>query len=233
MTYRITPAAFAVGAASLLGAAFVAPAGAAAQTADESVETAPEDDPANESLAAELTRRHQLKQSFTVKRTVNGEVVETSSETISLNRDRPTLPSEAGKTIEQRLKEAFDRRALTRPEAFEEGKLDFTIGDVDRDGRIDAAEFDRLLALLNSREPSAPGADSAGEETSIRASFVNELAPVDQRVSFASFSGPEGAPLDEKRFTLEFLKVFDAADTDADGVLQGEELTAFRQAFSG
>ncbi|MEO1013698.1 MAG: hypothetical protein AAFX08_00775 [Pseudomonadota bacterium] len=209
----------------------------AAQTpeaeAEVDVEIAPEDDPANESLAAELTRRHQLKQSFTVQRRVNGEVVETTEETVVLGDDLPSRPTEAGKTIKEQLKDAFDRKALTRTEALAEGKLDFAIGDVDRDGLLNAAEFERLIALLSANDVSSAAAGGAAERESLRASFVSGLEAVQPEVSFETFSGPEAAPIDEKRFTLEFLKVFDGADADADGVLQGDELRAFRSAFAG
>ena len=189
-------------------------------------EVVPADDPSNENLAAELTRRHQLQQTYTIRRTVNGEVIETTERSVAFKDGRPVLPTEAGQSIEQRLKASFDRELLTRTEALDEARLNFALGDVDRDGAITAPEFERLLDVLGANV-----APPSGEPGARAGAFVAGLDGDRASLTFAAFAGPETLSLDERAFGLAFLTQFDEADRDGDALLRGEEIKTFRRVF--
>lgn len=235
MTIRRTLTAAAVGISAVGMSVPTSPAVWASEPASAETSLALPDDPDSDAAANELTRRHNLEQSFTVRRTVDGKVFETIEETVSLDGTTPTLPTEAAGTIEQRLKNSFDRLALTRPEALDEARLNFALGDVDRDGRMSEAEFVRLLDLIQSNGFGA--GDPMG--LSGEAGRVDDAGADTPALSFADFldlkSGPDGVPatplVDEQAFALGFLRQFDAADDDANAVLSGDELRRFRRVF--
>lgn len=203
------------------------------ETADtqQSGETAPDEDPANENLANELTKRHTLRQEFTIKRIVDGEVVETTERSVAIDGSRPSLPTEAGQSIEAQLKESFDQELLTRTEALSEAKLDFALGDIDRDGLLSKQEFTRLIDLLQQAGGEETGRETSGGSDTEWRSFVDELDDPATPISFEDFAGSEDALLDEKQFTLGFLHQFDETDLDGDGLLAAEELARFRNKF--
>ncbi|GAB4516453.1 MAG: hypothetical protein Kow00133_00230 [Amphiplicatus sp.] len=187
-------------------------------------------------MADQLNKRQQLQQTVIFTRTINGEVVGEEKRTVTYSRGDPLRPSEAGGSAIEDLRAAFDREALTRSEAFEEAKLDFAVADQDRNDRLTAEEFVRLVQSW--RENAARAAPSTGEEAARRRqfrAFVEELDPEaaerraaeQARAKFAYMTG--AAPtLAREDYIREYLLDFDAMDQDGDMILQGEELMMFR-----
>lgn len=193
-------------------------------------------EPNPDEMANYLNSQQQLKQTFTVTRTINGEVVETDKRTITYSRDDPIRPTEAGVTPMEALRAAFDREVLTRTEAYEEAKLDFVVADRDRNGAVTADEFATLVASWRAdvaREAKPTDEDTA-RQRQYRA-FVEELDPegakaehdAEARAKFAFMAGAAGA-LSRETYIREYLLDFDSMDADADLTVKGEELLHFR-----
>lgn len=187
-------------------------------------------------MAAYLNSQQQLKQTFTVTRTINGEVVETEQRTVVYTSDDPLRPSEAGTTAKEALRVAFDREVLTRNEAFEEAKLDFAVADRNRDNAVTADEFIALVAAWredSAREPMPADIEGA-RERQYRA-FIEELDPeaakaemeTNARAKFGFMAGAAGT-LSRKDYIREYLLDFDSMDKDGDMILRGDELMQFR-----
>ncbi|WP_428409428.1 hypothetical protein [Hyphococcus sp.] len=204
--------------------------GEAAMTEDETVEVNPDE------MADSLNSSQQLQQTFTLKRTINGEVVETEKRTVTYSRDMPYRETEAGRTTLERLKASFDGEALTRTEAFEEAKLDFVVADLDRNDAMTAEEFARLV---NSwRKNDARKADAPTDEIARQRqydAFLEELDPsvaemqteAYAREKFAFMAGASEA-MSLQDYIREYLLDFDSMDADKDSVLKGDELMRFR-----
>lgn len=200
----------------------------------EAIEETVEVDP--DEMADMLNSSQQLQQTFTLKRTINGEVVETEKRTVTFDRDTPYRETEARETTVERLKASFDGEALTRTEAFEEAKLDFVVADINRDEAMTVAEF---AALVDSwRKNDARQADAPTEEIARQRqydAFLEELDPaVAQQQTeayakekFAFMAGAADA-MSLQDYIREYLLDFDSMDTDKDMVLNGEELMRFR-----
>ncbi len=206
------------------------PAGDAAAQGEESAE------PDTDNVADMLNSRQQLQQTFTLKRTVNGELVETEQRTVTYERGAPYRETEAGKSTVERLKESFDGEALTRTEAFEEAKLDFVIADANRDGAMTAAEFANLV--ITWRKNNARIAEAPSEEIAQQRkydAFIAEIDPAamekeasqDARRKFAFMAGAAEA-LSLQDYIREQMLDFDSMDADNDRILQGDELMRFR-----
>jgi len=239
---------------AVAGIAMAAPA--SAQEADSAVESAPlapvadapdatpadanadtaAQEPNPDEMAARLNSQQQLKQTFTVTRTINGEVVETEKRTVIYSGDDPVRPSEAGTTAKEALRAAFDREVLTRNEAFEEAKLDYTVADSNRDNAVTADEFIALVASWRedaAREPTA--ADEASARERQYRAFVEELDPeaaaaemqARARAKFDFMAGAAGT-LSRKDYMREYLLDFDSMDRNTDMILRGDELMQFR-----
>ena len=203
--------------------------------ADENAEPNPDES------ADLLNSQQQLQQTFTLKRTINGEVVETKKETVTLSSDAPYRPTEAGETTLQQVRAAFDRQVLTRVEAFEEAKLDFTVADVDRDGLMTSEEFADLVDSW--RETGAKAVDAPNEEIALQRQFEALFETVDPEATetqkkayaeekFAFMSG--AAPsLTREDYIREYLLDFDTFDVNDDTLLKGDELLRFRAANRG
>ncbi|WP_375203147.1 hypothetical protein [Hyphococcus sp.] len=196
----------------------------------ETVEVNPDE------MADMLNSNQQLKQTFTLKRTINGEVVETDKRTVTFSRDMPYRETEAGQTTLERLKASFDGEALTRTEAFEEAKLDFLVADVDRDEAMTGQEF---AALVDSwRKNDARKADAPTEEIARQRqydAFLEELDPSvaqQQTEAYAlekfAFMAGAAETMSLQDYVREYLLDFDSMDTDKDTVLTGNELMRFR-----
>ena len=187
-------------------------------------------------MADDLNSRQQLQQTFTLKRSINGEVVATEERTVTYSRDIPYRETEAGRTTIERLKSVFDGEALTRTEAFEEAKLDFVIADMDRDELITATEFAGLVESW--RKNAARRATSPSEEIARQRqydAFLNEIAPEatekrSETYALEKFAFMAGAAqtMNLQDYIREYLLDFDSMDTDKDAVLNGEELMRFR-----
>ncbi len=187
-------------------------------------------------VADMLNSRQQLQQTFTLKRTIDGNVVETEKRTVTYSRDQPYRETEAGQTALQKLQATFDGEVLTRVEAFEEAKLDFTIADTNRDGAMTADEF---IALVNSwRENDTRQAEAPTQEVARQRNFedflldVNPEAAREQnqthvRGKFAFMSGA-AQTVSREEYIREYLLDFDAMDADKDTLLKEMELMRFR-----
>lgn len=188
-----------------------------------------------------LNSRQQLQQTFTLKRSINGEVVETTKKTVTLTPGVPYRPTEAGETTMQQVRAAFDSEVLTRVEAFEEAKLDFTIADSDRDGRMTASEF--AILVDSWRETNARMAEAPNEEVARQRQYEALLATIDpdaaeqqnKAYAKAKFAFISGASEDISRedYIREYLLDFDTMDSDNNALLKGGELMRFRAANRG
>lgn len=197
---------------------------------DETVVVDPDD------MADDLNSRQQLQQTFTLKRTINGEVVETEKRTVTFSRDEPYRETEAGRTTLDRIKSSFDGEALTRTEAFEEAKLDFVIADVDRNALMTAQEFAGLVHSWQNneaRKAAAPN-DEIKRQRQYEA-FLAEIDPqtaVKQNEAFAlqkfAFMAGAAETMSLQDYVREYLLDFDAMDEDKNALLSGEELMKFR-----
>ena len=188
----------------------------------------------SDEMAADLNAQQSIRQTFTVTRTLNGSVVETARREVTPGRQNALRPTEAGQSLAEAVRASFDRELLTRTEAYDEAKLDFALGDVNLDKMIDAEEFIRLAGLLRIEFEEINYLDP-GTGTSLRGygtPLKDQSAPVaerrDSRAYFQSLTGPAATTLDERGFVLGFLREFDLADANADGLLSGNELRAFR-----
>lgn len=195
-------------------------------------------EPNPDEAASFLNSRQQLQQTFTLKRTINGEVVEEKTETVTLSPGAPYRPTEAGETTLQKMREAFDREVLTRVEAFEEAKLDFTVADVNRDNQMSAEEFAGLVETWRNMEERAEPVLTEEEERqrAFEALFqTEEQTERRQQAALQKFAFMSGAAptIGRADYIREYLLDFDAMDTDDDTILRAEELQDFRAALRG
>lgn len=208
-----------------------------AETAAEP-QGAPEEvaEPDPDEMADSLNSAQQLQQTFTLKRTVDGEVVETEKRTVTFSRGTPYRETEAGSTTMERLKASFDGEALTRTEAFEEAKLDFVIADLDRDEAMNAEEFGRLVASWRdneARQAEAPNQEIARQRQ--YDAFLSELDPDTAKAQSEAYAKQKFAfmagaaeTMSLQDYIREYLLDFDAMDQDNNMILNDEELMRFR-----
>ena len=187
-------------------------------------------------MADMLNSQQQLKQTYTLKRTINGKVVESEKRTVTFDRNAPYRETEAGATTVEALKAAFDGELLTRIEAFEEAKLDFTIADANRDQTMTQDEF---LSLVDTwRQSDDRAADAPTEEIARQRqydAFLSEINPQaaesqsDQyaREKFAFMAGA-AQTVSREVYIREYLLDFDTMDTNKDTLLRDDELMRFR-----
>lgn len=207
------------------------PMDAPAAPAAESEETISEDD-----MADLLNSRQQLQQTYKLRRTINGEVVEIEERTVTFSRDDPYRATEAGGSPRERLLSAFDGEVLTRTEAYEEAKLDFTVADVDRNGVMTAEEF---AALVDSRreqgDRQAPASDEEAARQRQYDAFLAEIDPEGAefqseayaKEKFAFLSGA-ASQLTQQDYIRAYMRDFDSMDANNDRLLKNEELLRFR-----
>lgn len=187
-------------------------------------------------MADDLNSSQQLQQTITLRRTVDGEVIETEKRTVTFDRDAPYRETEAGETTVERLKARFDREALTRTEAFEEAKLDFILADVDRNEKLTSDEFAKLVDSWRkneTRQAGAPNQDIARQRQ--YDAFIEEIDPSaaeQQTEAYAkqkfAFMAGAAATISLQDYIREYLLDFDSMDADDDMILSGEELMRFR-----
>ncbi len=187
-------------------------------------------------MADQLNSSQQLKQTITLRRTVDGKVVETDQRTVTYDRNTPYRETEAGKTTLERLKDSFDGEALTRTEAFEEAKLDFAVADADHDGKMTAEEFARLVDSWRqneARQAEAPSQEIARQRQ--YDAFIEEIDPATAQAQTESFAKQKFAfmagaaeAMSLQDYIREYLLDFDSMDEDDDMVLSDAELMRFR-----
>lgn len=192
--------------------------------------------PGEDEMADLLNSQQQLEQTFILKRTIDGNIVETEKRTVTISRDAPYRQTEAGLTDLERVKQAFDGEVLTRVEAFEEAKLDFVIADSDRDGKMTAEEFSALVASWKANEirsADAPTKDierqrqyeALLQEINPEAAEMHNEAFAKQKFAFLSGASET---VSREDYIREYLLDFDSMDIDGDTILRDEELMRFR-----
>lgn len=237
--------------AALAATALIAPLAQAQEDSEpsdaaeeaETAETENTEEASDEDIADQLNSQQQLKQTFTLKRTINGQVVETTKKTVVLSPGVPYRPTEAGETTLQQVRDAFDREVLTRVEAFEEAKLDFTIADVDRDDRMSAEEFAGLVETWQRTGAKQPEAAELTEDEARQRQFEALFGPTEpdgdtmdaDDYALAKFRFISGAAttISREDYIREYLLDFDTMDFDKDTLLKGDELLRFRAANRG
>lgn len=197
-------------------------------------EAAPEINP--DEMASQLNARQRIEQTYTLTRTLNGEVVEVDRRTVIFNPGDPSRPTEAGVTAVEELLAAFNNELLTRTEAFEEARLDFIAADVNRDGVLSEDEFVTMVEnwrALSTRRLLA-GDEESARERQYRA-FIEELDPEGAREDAAAlarrkfaFMAGASQTLTREDYIREYLLDFDSMDVNGDGFLRGHELMMFR-----
>ncbi|MBL4618619.1 MAG: hypothetical protein JKX88_00800 [Marinicaulis sp.] len=199
----------------------------------------PEYDP--DESADSLNARQQIKQTFTLRRKIDGQVVETTQRTVTYNPRMPYRQTEAGQTTLEKLKSAFDNEVLTRNEAFEEAKLDFTIADINRDSSMSAEEFSDLVISWKETGLRLVGTPNVDSERQRRYdAFLAEISPetsnqklkAKARKKFLFLTGGV-EEVSRKDYIREYLLDFDSMDKDNDTILKGNELEWFRALNSG
>lgn len=229
---------------ALIAAIAVAPAWAAAApppaaplppATPASSEAAPADPvaPNEDEMASSLNKQQRIKQTYTLTREIDGKVVERTQRTIEYAPGDATAPSEAAESSLEQLKEQFASEVLTRTEAWEEAKLDFTVADVTRRGKITEDEF---VALIETWRDAATDidADPAARRRLMAFTRGVDKATVDAaaRAKFRQVAGEDGF-LSRRQYIRETMIDFDAADAGKDRYLRGDELLRFRAATSG
>lgn len=197
------------------------------QTATPAAPAAPNPD----EMAATLNKQQTVRETYTLTRTVDGKVVETTRRSIVTDPSAPELPSEASASAVERLKEQFAHEALTRSEAYEEAKLDFAAADALRRGRIGEDEF---VALVDDWRQGAVDGDDAGRRRMQAFTQGLDKATVEAaaRAKFSLMAGAE-ATLSRKQYIRETMIDFDAVDANKDRFLKGDELMKFRAVTTG
>lgn len=193
--------------------------------------------PNPDEMAADLNRQQRVEQTYTLTRTLDGKVIETTKKTLVFKPGDSARESEAGLSPVEEMLESFRNEVLTRTEAYEEAKLDYAAADVNRDNRMTADEFAGLVEnwRLSAIEKTGPTDDEETQQRRLRA-FTGGLDPVkvseDARAKFVLMAGATDA-MTRKQYVRETMIDFDAMDGDRDRLLRGDELLKFRALNSG
>ncbi|MHA7871103.1 MAG: hypothetical protein ACX939_02000 [Hyphococcus sp.] len=203
-------------------------------TADASNEeqTAPNPD----EVADLLNSQQQLQQTFTLRRKINGEVIETEQRTVTYDPSTPYRETEAGQRTIDRLKSTFDGELLTRKEAFEEATLDFTIADANRDNLMTADEFTKLVEGWQDIESrNAQATDKSTARQRQYEAFIAEISPAtasrrqqEKAIEKFTFLSGGAETVSREDYIREYLLDFDSMDENRDTILRGDELIQFR-----
>ncbi|MBY0420988.1 MAG: hypothetical protein K2Q06_01710 [Parvularculaceae bacterium] len=187
--------------------------------------------PNPDEMASTLNKQQTVRETYTLTRTIDGKVVETTQRSIVTDPGAPDLPSEASASAVERLKEQFANEALTRTDAYEEAKLDFAAADALRRGRIGEDDF---VALVEDWRQGAVEGDDAGRRRMQAFTQGLDKATVEAaaRAKFRLMAGSE-TTLTRKQYVRETMIDFDAVDANKDRFLRGEELMKFRAVTTG
>ena len=206
------------------------------ETANDAIDQSIDGDSSADNMADQLNSQQQLQQSFTFRRTINGKVVETDRRTVTYDRNSPSRATEAGLSTLERLKARFDAEVLTRMEAFEESKLDFTIADTNRDDVMSIDEFSILVTSWKEADTRNIEAPTAKQDRQKQYdAFIAEISPETAKMKADQFANEKFLFLTggmnsvaRKDYIREYLLDFDAMDMDKDTILRGAELGKFR-----
>lgn len=208
------------------------PSDAPASPADAATAPAVDED----NMADDLNRRQQIKQNFVLTREVDGKVVETEERSVTYSRSDPVRTTESNLSALDALKQKFDAEVLSKTEAFEEAKLDFTVADLNRDGKMTTDEYLKLVATWNDRADDGIDGETSARELQYQA-FVAELDGAGEEAPAAAGGGAAakfstltaGAGVIAKDdYYRAYLAEFDSVDANKDKMLRGEELMNFR-----
>ena len=198
-------------------------------------------DDLEDAITRQLNSGQKLERSFTLERYKNGELVDRSKRTVTIDEKKAERLRAAGASASEQVLSAYDGELLSRPEAREEAQSDFVLADRDANGLLTAAEFVALVDAwrrdpLRGGEPEIRG-DS--RDSRIEA-FLAEISPAEEpsqpnasaTQKFTLMAGPVAA-LSEEEYVREYLRDFDAADQDRDLLLSGDQLELFRALARG
>lgn len=186
--------------------------------------------------ADDLNARQRIRQTFSVKRRINGEIVEEKTITVPDDARFPTRATEATKDVRQFVRDKVDREVLTRREAVDEADLEFTLADSNIDGEMSKSEY---LALYSTRKNDPNYTDFLNFDDD-----ANHNGSEDRYAAFARadrqtyreaalarrfdlFAG-KGSSLNHDDYIRAFLKDFDEMDADKNGMISGAEMVRLR-----
>lgn len=205
---------------------------------DKTPSSTAENDPVvdEDNVADDLNSRQQLQQSFTLKRTIGGEVVQTEQRTVTYDRSLPYRDTEAGQSVSEVLRAAFDGELLTRSEALEEAKLDFSVADRDRDGAMTLNEYFVLAESWREDAESDQKTTRQRQFDAFLAELEGELVPNQKQAAitekFQFMAGADGI-VKRADYLRGYLRDFDTLDVDNNSLLDGNELINFRALSQG
>lgn len=198
-------------------------------------------EPVQDEIADRLNSQQQLKQTFTLERRINGELVETQKRTITYSRGDPLYETEAALSPIEALRAQFEAELLTRREALEEAKLFFSLADQDRDDTINADEFSATMldwSVNNSQVEHIPYEEESSESriqdfiAELDKEVAQELILRQAKQKFAFMAGASST-ITQTEFIREYLLDFDSMDKDGDTLLKDNELLRFRMINRG
>lgn len=188
-------------------------------------------EPERELTASELNARQRIKQTVTVRRSLNGAAIEKKSIDVPENLDLPTHPTEAGTSLSQIVRDQVDREVLTRREVLSEANLDFILADTDNDRTITGLEFSNLWTIRredeNYREVLT---DENGDPYPEEAYQLRVASAMGKK--FRLMAGMQSG-LNRKEYITEVLRDFDSMDANGDYILRDLELLNFRRISVG
>ena len=180
-----------------------------------------------DNIADSLNAKQDIKQTMTVTKTVNGEVVETQTVEVPNDPKFAKMPTEAGVTKTQAVLSQAEREILTRTEAAEEAKVDFTLADKDNDGKMTLAEYEGLFVARtidpNYKPVLAEFKTEDGKDSPL---ITGDHAQV-LSDRYHLMSGVDGS-VNQSVFLKTFMNDFDLSDRDQSATLTGDELVTFR-----
>ncbi len=203
-------------------------AGLAAPLSAQETPPAPptSEDTEKDNIADDLNARRRVNPTATVKRVINGEIVETKKVPVP-DEAYPNQPTEAGMTASEVVRLRIDRETLTRTEAAEEARLDFDVADQNNDSNMSLPELEALFAV----RPIDPNYAMFFKNGDVRKDEQDPQLTGETATRLADrFFLMQGTDekLGETVYVRHVINEFDVVDHDGDGVLKGEELNRFR-----
>lgn len=185
-----------------------------------------------ELTASELNARQRITQTVTVKRTVNGTVVEEKRVEVPNPAGLSRQPTEAGMTRRQLLSEQLDRQALTRAEAAEEANLEFTLADQDRDGLVSQSEYE-ALATVRREDPAYQQFTVLTSKGGATERIDGTLSAIPTYINEFSQMAGANSQVERRDYVRAYIVLFDQQDKDENSVLLATELENFRRSLIG
>ena len=108
--------------------------------------------PNPDNSADDLNARQNIRQTFTVKRKLDGQTIDEKTVEIPGDSAFATRASEARGSVRSYVRDKADREILTRPEAAQEARLEFALADANRDGIMTQTEYQTLAQIRTEDE---------------------------------------------------------------------------------